>query len=122
MKKYVLDSYAMIAFFEDEIGADNVGEILHEICRKQAKGFMSVVNWGEMVYITLQEAGPANAQAVMDQFKQYPIQLIDADKSITLQAAASKPRKTPIAVNKESPGKRLFICSFIPIDNRLKTE
>lgn len=45
MKNYVLDSFAMIAFFEDEEGADRVEAILKQLLRKKARGFMSVVNW-----------------------------------------------------------------------------
>lgn len=48
MKRYILDSYAMLAFFEDEAGADVVADILNELIRKKAHGFMSVINWGEL--------------------------------------------------------------------------
>ena len=47
MKKYVMDSYAMIAFFEDESGADRVSKILNEMVERKAKGFMSAMNWGK---------------------------------------------------------------------------
>ena len=48
MKKYIMDSFAMIAYFEDEPGADKVAEILGALINQKAKGFMSVVNWGEL--------------------------------------------------------------------------
>lgn len=64
MKTYVLDSFAMIAFFEDENGAKRVAEILNEINQKKAKGFMLVINWGELYYNTFREAGLEEAQAV----------------------------------------------------------
>lgn len=83
MKKYVLDSYAMIAFFEDEPGADNVAEVLSHIVAKQAKGFMSVINWGEMYYNTLRESGAHEAENVLTQFNKFPIQIVDADKDLT---------------------------------------
>jgi len=57
VKKYVMDSYAMIAFFEDESGADRVSKILNEIVERKAKGFMSVMNWGEIFYNTMREQG-----------------------------------------------------------------
>jgi ribonuclease VapC len=47
MKRYILDSYAMIAYFEDEPGAHQVALILRQLLKGKAKGFMSVVNWGE---------------------------------------------------------------------------
>ena len=90
MKRYVLDSYAMIAFFEDESGADKVAEILSQIIAGRAKGFMSVINWGEMYYNTLREGGVNEAERVLEQFNKFPIQLVDADKDQTLMAAKLK--------------------------------
>ncbi len=90
MKRYVLDSFAMIAFFEDESCADNVAEILSQIIAKRAKGFMSVINWGEMYYNTLRESGVGEAERVLEQFNKFPIQLVDADKVQTLLAAKFK--------------------------------
>ncbi len=90
MKTYILDSYAVISFFEDEIGADKVATVLNEIIKKNAKGLMSIINWGELYYSTLREAGGAAAKKVIDKFNQYPIQLIDADKIQTFEAAKLK--------------------------------
>ena len=44
MKKYVMDSFAMIAFFEDEPGADRVALILKSLIDRKAKAYMSVIN------------------------------------------------------------------------------
>jgi len=41
MKQYVLDSYALIAFFENEAGAERVEEILKEMLLGKAKGYLS---------------------------------------------------------------------------------
>ena len=90
MKTYAFDSYAMIAFFEAESGAERVAEILHEIASRKAKGFMSVVNWGEVFYNTRREAGARKAEEVMRKFESYAIQLVDADKELTYMAAKLK--------------------------------
>lgn len=90
MKKYVMDSYAMIAFFEDESGADRVSKILNEIVERKAKGFMSVMNWGEIFYNTMREQGIEVAETIITQFNKYQIQLIDVDKKLTYQAAKLK--------------------------------
>jgi ribonuclease VapC len=65
MKRYVLDSYAMIAYFEDEPGADRVAKVLRQLVQGKAKGFMSVVNWGEVYYNTMREQGVAEAEKVI---------------------------------------------------------
>jgi len=92
MKKYVMDSFAMIAFFEDEPGADEVAEILDALMDRKAKAFMSVVNWGEIYYNTMREQGIEEAENVLTQFNKYPIQLIEADKKLTYEAAKLKAR------------------------------
>jgi predicted nucleic acid-binding protein len=90
VKRYVLDSYAMIAFFEDEPGADKVAIILRQLIQKKAAGFMSIVNWGELYYNTMREQGVESAEKVIHQFHKYPIQLVDADKALTYEAAKLK--------------------------------
>ena len=92
MKRYVLDSFAMIAFFEDEPGADLVADILREIMDGKAKGFMSVINWGEIYYNTMKEQGAEAAEKVLRQFDKYPIRLIPADRAMTHEAAKLKGR------------------------------
>jgi ribonuclease VapC len=90
MKKYVMDSFAMIAFFEDEPGANKVTEILDALMKQKAKAFMSVVNWGEIYYNTMRVQGIEEAEDVIKQFNKYPIQLIEADQALTYEAAKLK--------------------------------
>jgi len=92
MTKYVLDSFAMIAYFEDEPGADKVSEILRAVMNRKAKGFMSIINWGEMYYNTMREQGVEEAEKVLTQFDKYPIKLIEADRRLTYEAAKLKAR------------------------------
>ena len=90
MKRYVLDSYAMIAYFEDEPGADRVAQILRELIKGQAKGFMSVVNWGELYYNTMREQGISEADKVILQLDKFPIQIVDVNKELAYEAAKLK--------------------------------
>ena len=90
MKNYLMDSFAMIAFFEDEPGADRVEQILNAILSRKARGYMSVINWGEIYYNTLREQGVQVAEGVISQFKKYSIELIDADQQLTYEAAKLK--------------------------------
>lgn len=92
MKRYVLDSFAMIAFFEDEPGAGKVAEILKNINEQEIKGFMSIINWGEIYYNTMRENGQEEAERVLNQINKYSIQLIDADKGLTYEASKLKAR------------------------------
>ena len=92
MKKYVMDSYAMIAFFENEFGDEKVALILKSLMARKAKAYMSVINWGEIYYNTLREQGIEIAEKVIELLKQYPIELVDADQKLTYEAAKLKGR------------------------------
>ncbi|HDM77585.1 MAG TPA: type II toxin-antitoxin system VapC family toxin [Deltaproteobacteria bacterium] len=92
MKKYIMDSFAMIAFFENEPGADRVALILKSLMDRKAKAYMSVINWGEIYYNTMKEQGVETAEKVIGQLKQYPVELVDADQKLTYEAAKLKGR------------------------------
>lgn len=90
MKKYVLDSYAIFVYLEGEKGADKVASILSSSLNGKTEVFMSVVNWGEVYYIVLREQGKQAAELYLKTIDRYPIEIIDADKEITLEAAKIK--------------------------------
>ena len=85
-----MDSFAMIAFFEDEPGAEKVADVLNALMKQKAKAFMSVINWGEIYYNTMRVQGIEKAEDLIAQFKKYPIQLLSADREITYKAAKIK--------------------------------
>jgi len=90
MKQYVMDSFAMIAFFEDEPGAEAVASLLRQFLAGTAKGYMSVVNWGEMIYSLMREQSRKETEKILRQFEKYPIELVDADRVLTREAANLK--------------------------------
>ena len=50
MKNLVLDSYALLSYFEDEPGADKVQRLLEQAAKGKVSLLMSIVNWGEVYY------------------------------------------------------------------------
>jgi ribonuclease VapC len=90
MKRYVLDSYAMIAYFEDEAGADRVARLLRQLIQGKAKGYLSVVNWGEVYYNTMREGGVAEAEKVILQLDKFPIQMVEVNRDFAYEAAKLK--------------------------------
>jgi len=87
VKRYVLDSYAMVAYFEDEPGADGVALVLKQLINGKAKGYMSVVNWGEVYYNTMREQGISEAEKVILQLDKFPIHIVDVNRELTYEAA-----------------------------------
>jgi predicted nucleic acid-binding protein len=89
----VLDAYSLIAYLENEAGAEKMIEVI-QVARDSARPlFLSVVNWGEVYYITLREAGRERAEAVAHLISTLPIEVIPADLELTKQAAEFKATK-----------------------------
>ncbi|MFB3902817.1 MAG: type II toxin-antitoxin system VapC family toxin [Acidobacteriota bacterium] len=87
---FVLDSYALLAHFEDEPGAERVVKLLTAAHAGETRLFLCVINWGEIFYSTLRERGAEKAEEVRLIIEQLPITLVDADLGLTLEAAKLK--------------------------------
>jgi len=86
----VLDSYSLLAYIEGEAGAETMIEIFR-VARDSGRSlFLSVVNWGEVYYITMREAGHERADEVAHLISTLPIQIVPADLDLTRQAAELK--------------------------------
>lgn len=86
----VLDSYSLLAYIEGEAGAEQMIEIFR-VARDSGRSlFLSVVNWGEVYYITMREAGHERADEVAHLISTLPIQIVPADLDLTRQAAELK--------------------------------
>jgi predicted nucleic acid-binding protein len=87
---YVLDSFALIAHFEDEAGGEKVRSLLKSAREGKTKLYLSIINFGEIYYNTLRERGIEKADETKLIIEQLPIIIIDADKPITIEAAKLK--------------------------------
>ena len=90
MKKYVLDSYALLAYCEGEESGKHVSEILKKGASGDAEIYVSVINWGELYYIALRDGGKERAETYRTTIEKYPITIINADIELTLIAAKYK--------------------------------
>ncbi|MEO8209775.1 MAG: type II toxin-antitoxin system VapC family toxin [bacterium] len=90
MKKYVLDSFALIAYCEGEESGKFVRDILKKALYYEVEICVSVVNWGEMYYIALRERGKERAESYRLTISKYPITIVEANKELTLIAAGYK--------------------------------
>jgi len=89
-RAYVLDSYALIAHFEDEAGGEEVRKILRAASGGRTELFLSVINLGELYYNTLRERSREKAEEVLFLLEQLPISIVNADLEMTLEAARIK--------------------------------
>jgi predicted nucleic acid-binding protein len=89
----VLDSYSLIAYVEGEAGKDTMIEIFRSARDSGKACLLSVVNWGEVYYITLREAGQEQADQVAHLISTLPIHIVPADLDLAKQAAIFKASK-----------------------------
>ncbi len=87
---YVLDSFALLAFFQDEPVADTVEELLRRAQRGEIRLAMAVANLGEVFYRTMRNFGIERAEEVLGRMEEYPIELVDVDRELALRAAYLK--------------------------------
>jgi len=88
----VLDSYALLAYLENEAGALQVKSLLSQAETGSSRLWMSIVNLGEVLYITERERGLAHGRNVLAAVEQLPVDMVIADRAHTLSAAHIKAR------------------------------
>ena len=93
---YVLDSFAIICFLQDEPGADRVERVLQRGREGRADVLLCVVNYGEALYIIEREQGLQKAQQEGAFIERLPLHLMDADR-ILAQAAAHFKAQYPVS-------------------------
>ena len=89
-KSIVLDSWAMMAFFENEPAAEQVEKIIIEAHQNGVPLMMSVVNVGELWYNTVRGHSHLEADRVIQELGNLGIEIVEADWEITRQAAIFK--------------------------------
>jgi predicted nucleic acid-binding protein len=92
MATKVLDSWALIAFFEDEPAAEQVEKLLAQAAAERHKLLLSVVNWGEIYYNTMREVSQAAAEQKARDIAALPIEIVGVgdDLALARQAAIYK--------------------------------
>lgn len=93
MATKVLDSWALVAFLEDEPAAAEVEKLLEQATAERHKLLMSVVNWGEVYYNTMREVSQEAAEEKIRQIAAMPIEIVGVDLHMARQAAVFKATK-----------------------------
>lgn len=93
MATKVLDSWALIAFFEDEPAAELVEKLLVKAEAGTHKLLLCVVNWGEIYYNTMRKVSQEAAEQKAKEIAGLTIEIVGVDdKNLDLvrQAATYK--------------------------------
>jgi len=84
MATKILDSWALIAFLEDEPAADEVEKLLQQAADERHKLLLSVVNWGEVYYNTMREVSQEAAEQKVQEIASLPIDLVGVGDDLAL--------------------------------------
>ena len=87
---YVLDSFALLAYFQAEIGGPQVRALLEAARDAQAMLQVSLINVGEMYYIMHRGQGRERAEEMLRDLSALPIQLLPVTEERILAAARVK--------------------------------
>ena len=92
MATKALDSWALLAFFEDEPAAEVVEKLLTKADQGTHKLLLSVVNWGEVYYNTIRKVSLEAAEQKAKEMAIMPIELVPVgtDLEVVRQAALYK--------------------------------
>ena len=89
--RYVLDSYALIGYLENEHFADRIERLLKQARKGEASLYLHALHLGEVYYITLREQGSSLADLAYSRIKAFPLTFIDQiDEQLLLTAASLK--------------------------------
>ena len=89
-KAYVLDTWAVIAYLEDEPSGEQVEELIAVAHEEQIPIYMSVINVGEVWYTLAREVSEEDAHAGVKILSDLRIQFENADWVLTQEAARFK--------------------------------
>jgi len=86
----VLDSWALLCYLEQEPGFKKMIDLFEKAVESSKPLLMCIVNWGEVYYQVARRFGDQKAQEVEQLIETFPITLVEADKSLTREAARIK--------------------------------
>ncbi|MBM4402072.1 MAG: type II toxin-antitoxin system VapC family toxin [Candidatus Cloacimonetes bacterium] len=93
MKAYILDTFALMAYFLGEEAGKKVRDLLKKLHRQKKKAFLCEINLGEVYYALYRKAGQLRAEEAIGDISSLPITLIPADWELILKAAKIKATK-----------------------------
>ena len=89
-KALVLDSWSVLAYLEDEPSGQQVADLIADAHESGTPLMMTVVNAGEIWYITARETSEDEADLALGELAHLGIELVDVGWSLAREAARFK--------------------------------
>ena len=87
---FALDGFALLAYLEGEKGKPRVEELLRRAASGKSFLYISLINLGEVIYITEREKGLFLAHRVVAAIDQLPLQIVPVSRATVMAAAHIK--------------------------------
>ena len=88
---YVLDSFVLIGYLENEPFAQEIEDLLHQAEKGVSRLYLHALHLGEVYYITLREQGQDVADLAYTRIKRFPVKFVETiNEELLLTAAAIK--------------------------------
>ena len=91
-QRAVLDSFAILCLLQGEKGADRVQTYLEAARRRKTTLSLNMINAGEVFYVTYRNEGEMRAFETWGLVKNFPVEIIQNDERMVLEAAHLKGR------------------------------
>jgi len=95
-ERYILDSFALLAYFEYEESAETIKTLLHQSLDQEVELTLCAINLGEIYYIIYREIGKKESDKCLDIINNLPVRVIIPNMDFILRAAEIK-AKHPIS-------------------------
>lgn len=89
-KAYVLDTWAVIAYLEDEPSAQQIADLIANAHEEAIPVYTTVVNVGEVWYTIAREISEVDANDSVKELQDLRIQFVNVDWELTQEAARFK--------------------------------
>ena len=89
-KKYLLDSYAALAWIQDEKGAQFVEDLLYRARGNEDEVLLNIINLGEIYYRCARVLDIESAQHMLEKIRLLPIRIIPCPNDLVIEAAEIK--------------------------------
>lgn len=93
----LFDTEALLAFFNDEEGAEEVEKLLSEVDSGQLDGYISAITLTEVFYLYSREKGRKVAEERVEQIRLSNLKIIPINEDVAVKAGEYKTIGIPIA-------------------------
>lgn len=87
---YIFDSHALLAFFQNEDGADVVEDILTKAVKRRTERLLCIINLGEIIYMTKRRFGDVKKIEILGRIQALGLKVISVSDDMVYAAAEIK--------------------------------